>query len=187
MGLQIQAIEKLVSGLGADARVKDTLLDPSFVAQLQRAAWPGNIRELRNHLERCVVLQETLLPGEGEETTRPPGDAATQERLDSAMFLRGASGGAVPSKVELASDHVVKAEVQGKGTSAGEYLEALTRGSAASGSWKRLPRTSGSSSPSSITALISSSGHDSTRPARRRNPVAPAANRGPSCADRSSS
>ena len=38
------------------------------MAQLQRSAWPGNIRELRNHLERCVVLQETLLPGEGEHS-----------------------------------------------------------------------------------------------------------------------
>src|SRR5215468_8391496 len=68
-------VEKLISGLGADARVKATLLDPAFVAQLQRSAWPGNIRELRNHLERCVVLQETLLPGEGEETGRPDGEA----------------------------------------------------------------------------------------------------------------
>jgi len=71
-------VEKLISGLGADARVKATLLDPGFIAQLQRSAWPGNIRELRNHLERCVVLQETLLPGEGEETTRPSDDAPTQ-------------------------------------------------------------------------------------------------------------
>jgi two-component system, NtrC family, response regulator GlrR len=64
-------VEKLLTGLGADARVRATLLDPAFVVQLQRAVWPGNIRELRNHLERCVVLQETLLPGEGEETGPP--------------------------------------------------------------------------------------------------------------------
>jgi len=64
-------VEKLLSGLGADARVKGTLLDPAFIAQLQRSAWPGNIRELRNHLERCVVMQETLLPGEGEDHDRP--------------------------------------------------------------------------------------------------------------------
>ena len=71
-------VEKLISGLGADARVRSTLMDPAFVTQLQRAAWPGNIRELRNHLERCVVLQETLLPGEGEETGRPTEDMASQ-------------------------------------------------------------------------------------------------------------
>jgi two-component system, NtrC family, response regulator GlrR len=65
-------VDKLLSGLGADARVKAALMDPGFVAQLQRSAWPGNIRELRNHLERCVVLQETLLPGEGEDGGSQP-------------------------------------------------------------------------------------------------------------------
>ncbi len=69
-------VRKLISGLGADTRATATILDPAFISQLQRAAWPGNIRELRNHLERCVVLQETLLPGEGEETARPPGETA---------------------------------------------------------------------------------------------------------------
>jgi len=65
-------VDKLLSGLGADARVKASLMEPGFVAQLQRTAWPGNIRELRNHLERCMVLQETLLPGQGDEGGPPP-------------------------------------------------------------------------------------------------------------------
>jgi DNA-binding NtrC family response regulator len=64
-------VSKLLSGLGADLRVKATLDDPAFIAKLQRAAWPGNIRELRNHLERCLVLQQTLLPGEGEVVGGP--------------------------------------------------------------------------------------------------------------------
>jgi len=70
-------VDKLLSGLGADARVKAALLEPAFLGQLQRAAWPGNIRELRNHLERCVVLQETLLPGEGEESGHSPEPVST--------------------------------------------------------------------------------------------------------------
>jgi two-component system, NtrC family, response regulator GlrR len=61
--------EKMVAALGVDARVRETLKDPAFLAQLQRAAWPGNMRELRNHLERCVVLQETLEPGLESEGT----------------------------------------------------------------------------------------------------------------------
>ena len=68
-------VDKLLSGLGADARVKASLMEPGFLAQLQRSAWPGNIRELRNHLERCVVLQETLLPGQGEDSGSPPSEA----------------------------------------------------------------------------------------------------------------
>jgi two-component system response regulator GlrR len=69
-------VDKLLSGLGADARVKSTLVDQSFLAQLQHATWPGNIRELRNHLERCVVLQEQLLPGEGGEGQATPEQGA---------------------------------------------------------------------------------------------------------------
>jgi len=65
-------VDKLLSGLGADTRVKASLMEPGFVAQLQRTAWPGNIRELRNHLERCVVLQETLLPGQGDDDGSQP-------------------------------------------------------------------------------------------------------------------
>jgi DNA-binding NtrC family response regulator len=68
-------VEKLLTGLGTDARVKSTLVDASFLAQLQHAVWPGNIRELRNHLERCVVLQEQLIPGEGGEP--PPSEEGT--------------------------------------------------------------------------------------------------------------
>ena len=67
-------VDKLLSGLGCDARVKTSLMEPGFIAQLQRTAWPGNIRELRNHLERCVVLQETLLPGQGEDGGSPPSE-----------------------------------------------------------------------------------------------------------------
>src|SRR5215468_9318730 len=64
-------VDKLLSGLGTDGRVKASLMEPGFIAQLQRTVWPGNIRELRNHLERCVVLQETLLPGQGDEGAPP--------------------------------------------------------------------------------------------------------------------
>jgi two-component system response regulator GlrR len=59
--------DRMLSALGVDARVKATLKDSAFLAQLQLAAWPGNMRELRNHLERCVVMQETLEPGEESE------------------------------------------------------------------------------------------------------------------------
>ena len=39
-----------------------------------------------------------------------------RDRLDAAMFLRGATGGVTLSKVETPSDHVVKAEVQARET-----------------------------------------------------------------------
>jgi two-component system, NtrC family, response regulator GlrR len=53
----------LLRQLGASPRVAQLLLDPGFLAELSRAPWVGNVRELRNHLEQCVVFEERLSPG----------------------------------------------------------------------------------------------------------------------------
>ncbi|MGF1467322.1 MAG: sigma 54-interacting transcriptional regulator [Sandaracinaceae bacterium] len=36
------------------------LHSPGFMASLVRHPWTGNVRELRNHLERCIALQEAV-------------------------------------------------------------------------------------------------------------------------------
>ena len=46
-----------------------TLSAPEWIAALQRGAWPGNARELRNHLERCLAFEEAL-PVAGERAPR---------------------------------------------------------------------------------------------------------------------
>ncbi len=53
-------VDRLLDRLGATPQTKIALRTPEFLAGLQRAAWPGNIRELRNHLERCVVYENSL-------------------------------------------------------------------------------------------------------------------------------
>ena len=73
--------EKMLASLGVDPRVRESLKDPVFLAQLQRAAWPGNMRELRNHLERCVVMQETLEPGLEPEGSVPESPVAVDPRV----------------------------------------------------------------------------------------------------------
>jgi len=73
--------EKMLAALGVDPRVRESLKDPGFLAQLQRAAWPGNMRELRNHLERCVVMQETLEPGLEPEGSLPESPVAVDPRV----------------------------------------------------------------------------------------------------------
>jgi two-component system, NtrC family, response regulator GlrR len=46
----------MLRALGArDERIR-ALLTPPFCEQLARAPWPGNLRELRNYLERCLVF-----------------------------------------------------------------------------------------------------------------------------------
>jgi two-component system response regulator GlrR len=47
------------------------LRSPEFVTKLSRYRWPGNIRQLRNYLERCVALRDPDCPL-GADTMPPP-------------------------------------------------------------------------------------------------------------------
>jgi DNA-binding NtrC family response regulator len=51
-------VDKLLEALRAPEGPAATLRAPAFLAGLQRAAWPGNIRELRNHLEQRLLFQD---------------------------------------------------------------------------------------------------------------------------------
>jgi two-component system, NtrC family, response regulator GlrR len=51
-------VEEMLKGHGADEAARSRLLSPGFLAELQRGQWPGNARELRNYLERCLVVPD---------------------------------------------------------------------------------------------------------------------------------
>ncbi len=70
-------VEGLLAALGARGEVAAPLRSPEFMAKLSRAAWPGNIRELRNHIERCLVLEDAL----------PPVDEAGAQQLQAGPEL----------------------------------------------------------------------------------------------------
>jgi two-component system response regulator GlrR len=56
-------VEHIVRGLGnvpAESLVR--VREPEFLEALARHSWPGNIRELRNYLERCVALRDFTPP-----------------------------------------------------------------------------------------------------------------------------
>lgn len=68
-------------------------IDPDAMQRLQRYAWPGNIRELRNVLERAVILGEgpILRIGEAELRVGPfqqPAPALTLEDVEREHILR---------------------------------------------------------------------------------------------------
>ena len=46
----------LLEKMAAPEEVVEQLLEPTSISELQRGAWPGNVRQLRNHLERIVLL-----------------------------------------------------------------------------------------------------------------------------------
>src|SRR5262249_14162646 len=60
-------VENILASLGAaDAPAAAALRRDDLLAELGRYAWQGNVRELRNYLERCLALCEPLPPGDGE-------------------------------------------------------------------------------------------------------------------------
>ena len=56
----------MLGAMGAPPAAVESLCTDAFLASLRRAAWPGNARELRNHLERCLAFEEPLPVGETE-------------------------------------------------------------------------------------------------------------------------
>jgi two-component system response regulator GlrR len=55
--------EQILSRIDAPDERKAPLRTPAFVAALGHHAWLGNVRELRNYLERCIALRELEPPG----------------------------------------------------------------------------------------------------------------------------
>jgi DNA-binding NtrC family response regulator len=56
---------RMLAGLGASEAQLALLTASDFLVSLQDLAWPGNARELRNHLERCLVFEAALTPSDG--------------------------------------------------------------------------------------------------------------------------
>jgi two-component system, NtrC family, response regulator GlrR len=76
---------QLLDVLGASGEASASLRTPEFLARLETGAWPGNIRELRNHLERCLVFRDAMPPTEGSE---PPARVVADARLPYAEARR---------------------------------------------------------------------------------------------------
>jgi two-component system, NtrC family, response regulator GlrR len=49
-------VDEILGSLRAPPDQLEALRAPAFQAQLRHAVWSGNVRELRNYLERCLVL-----------------------------------------------------------------------------------------------------------------------------------
>jgi DNA-binding NtrC family response regulator len=80
-------LEELLEALGAGPEEAEELRTPAVLARLQRAAWPGNVRQLRNWVEQFLVLRDvpppsTMAPWQGSLPIDPGVPyAAARERL----------------------------------------------------------------------------------------------------------
>jgi DNA-binding NtrC family response regulator len=69
-------VEHIVRNLGGvDEPTAMTIGSDAFLSALCRHSWPGNIRELRNYLERCVALRDFTPPHVVEASSPSPENA----------------------------------------------------------------------------------------------------------------
>jgi two-component system response regulator GlrR len=78
-------VRAIVTGLGYDDAVFDRLMTEPFLARLQSGAWPGNIRELANYVQRCMVF-ESVMPLDTPQTDalKAPLSQPRTSRADTA-------------------------------------------------------------------------------------------------------
>ncbi|HEX9297003.1 MAG TPA: sigma-54 dependent transcriptional regulator [Polyangiaceae bacterium] len=71
-------VDHILGTLGvSDERTLIALHSQEFLDRVARYRWPGNIRQLRNYIERCVALDNTSLSPNPEQSAseRPPSEA----------------------------------------------------------------------------------------------------------------
>jgi two-component system, NtrC family, response regulator GlrR len=83
-------VESIVEDLGLIGSADGAkLLAPDFLDKLARYPWPGNLRQLRHHVERCAALGDMTLqpsmdkfpPMSGSFRIAPPADSLRQFRV----------------------------------------------------------------------------------------------------------
>jgi transcriptional regulator with PAS, ATPase and Fis domain len=94
-------LRRIASARGADARA--TSIDPEALALLCAYAWPGNIRELRNVLERANLLADhgVIRPKHLPDAIRTPA-APPQVAAAAPVFARGKLSDAELARVAAA-------------------------------------------------------------------------------------
>jgi DNA-binding NtrC family response regulator len=85
----------LVARLLRTMRVSDAraafFASPEFIARLEGANWSGNVRELRNYVERCLVFQDSKMEANDPASSAPakvvqPVDPKTGFRVDARQL-----------------------------------------------------------------------------------------------------
>jgi two-component system response regulator GlrR len=97
-------LSDLVSAILGQLNVRDkavvsSLLSEDFLETLGGYRWPGNVRQLRNYIERCVALGE-LVPPPGADSLSPP-----QNRSD-ATLTKLAEAATGPQPLAAASNRI---------------------------------------------------------------------------------
>src|SRR6185436_19456682 len=80
-------IDHVLVTLGVDDQpIAGVLRSAEFVSRVTQYGWPGNVRQLRNYIERCVALDNPNLPPNPDTT--PPGKPDGGDGIDITQPLR---------------------------------------------------------------------------------------------------
>jgi transcriptional regulator with PAS, ATPase and Fis domain len=81
-------VEDVLAQLGVrDSKLAAPLRTVEFMAMLARYRWPGNVRQLRNYLERRIALGEAVAPPDSDSLA-PPADEKDKPSIDLDQPLR---------------------------------------------------------------------------------------------------
>ena len=87
---RLEDLPLLVDAMSAeivdDPRRTGLLRSPEFVESLMAHPWPGNLRELRNYLELCAVMQKEM-PLQGDAAGDKPATGVTTSTIEYSLPL----------------------------------------------------------------------------------------------------
>ncbi len=83
-------VNHVLDSLGvADQPIAEELRSAEFMHRVTQYRWPGNIRQLRNFIERCVALDDPTLPANPDTMAPPPREPEpTEAAIDISQPLR---------------------------------------------------------------------------------------------------
>ena len=73
-------VDAILRTLNAAPHAARALREPAFLERLAHGDWPGNVRQLRNHIERCLVFEEPL-----DVESRTPASEGSGLTVDCTM------------------------------------------------------------------------------------------------------
>ena len=80
-------VENMLRGLGVqDQPIANALRAQPFLDRAMHYRWPGNVRQLRNYIERCVALDDATLPT-NLDTMPPPPSGAPLDGIHDAIDI----------------------------------------------------------------------------------------------------
>jgi two-component system, NtrC family, response regulator GlrR len=82
-------VDHVLRSLGASALpIAAALSSPEFFGRIRDYRWPGNVRQLRNYIERCVALDDATLSPQLD--TMPPANESPFGAIDISQPLKSA-------------------------------------------------------------------------------------------------